>query len=215
MQRKEGQYETVPGSSNSFADWGSHSNLPFSQSVFGEGWLGKRAGLNGSLGLTGYEVLGVCACGPLSYVIILPMQKIFLNTDGGARGNPGPAGLGAVLSDENKKTIATASKYIGEATNNEAEYQAVLLGLDLLKQNLKPEIWKETKITLRVDSQLIARQIKGEYKVKEERLKVFCNQIKQIIKKDFPQFEIMEIRREQNQIADGLANEAMDKGQMI
>ncbi len=140
------------------------------------------------------------------------MLKIILNTDGGARGNPGPAGIGAVICDENKKIIATASKYIGENTNNEAEYQAVLLGLDLIKKNFKVEEIKLAEIELCVDSELIARQLKGQYKVKEDRLRVYHTEIKEILKADFPNFKITEIRREQNKEADELANEAMDGG---
>ncbi|OHA58830.1 MAG: hypothetical protein A2571_00390 [Candidatus Vogelbacteria bacterium RIFOXYD1_FULL_44_32] len=138
------------------------------------------------------------------------MLKIILNTDGGARGNPGPAGVGAVIYDENKKVVAIASKYIGETTNNEAEYQAVLLGLDLIKKNFSAEQIKSAEVELRVDSELIARQLAGKYKVKEDRLRVYHTQIKEILKTDFPNFKITEIRREQNKEADALANEAMD-----
>ena len=107
--------------------------------------------------------------------------------------------------------VATASKYIGKTTNNEAEYQAVILGLDLIKKNFSVAQIKSAEVELRVDSELIARQLAGKYKVKEERLRVYHTKIKEMLKTDFPNFKITEIRREQNELADQLANEAMDE----
>lgn len=137
-------------------------------------------------------------------------MKIILNTDGGARGNPGIAGAGAVIFDEAGKILASDSQALGETTNNEAEYQAVMLGLKLVQDNFGADKLKDLAVELRVDSELIARQLKGQYKVKEDRLRVYYTQIKETIKTKFPNFNIAEIRREQNKEADALANEAMD-----
>jgi len=136
-------------------------------------------------------------------------KKIILFTDGGARGNPGVAGAGAVIIDEVGETLKEVNKALGVTTNNEAEYQAVILGLEAIKEMFGTEGLKNMEVELKVDSELIARQITGKYKVKEERLKNWWRVIDDL-RVDFPNFTVIEIRREQNKIADRLANEAMD-----
>jgi ribonuclease HI len=140
------------------------------------------------------------------------MKKIILNTDGGARGNPGVAGAGAVIIDEEGQVVATVAKSLGVATNNEAEYQAVLLGLDLVKKTFSLDQLKALEVELRVDSELIARQLEGKYKVKEDRLRVYHTKITEMRAMDFPKLKIVEVRREENKLADELANQAMDEG---
>ena len=138
------------------------------------------------------------------------MTKIILNTDGGSRGNPGPAGVGAVLSDVAGNPLKTANKFIGETTNNEAEYQGVLLGLELAKKYLGKDKIKDTEIEVRVDSELIARQLRGDYQVKEERLWPYFMVVWNKRVSEFKKLSFVEIPREENKLADKLANEAMD-----
>jgi ribonuclease HI len=135
------------------------------------------------------------------------MKKIIIYTDGGARGNPGPAGIGAVIFDEHEKEIlAQAKEYIGETTNNQAEYKAVVLGLQKAK-GLKP---KPQEVEVRLDSELVCSQLSGTFKVKnpdfqESFIKIWN------LRQEFKKIEFKHVRREQNKIADKLANEAMDE----
>lgn len=134
------------------------------------------------------------------------MNKIIVNTDGGARGNPGPAAIGVVISD-GTKIIKEYGKTIGTATNNIAEYQAVVSALETLAKDLKDP--KQTDILIRADSELIVKQLKGEYKVKEpnlakEFLKVYN------LKHNFKSVSYLHVFREQNKEADRLVNEALD-----
>jgi ribonuclease HI len=138
------------------------------------------------------------------------MTKIYLNTDGGSRGNPGPAGCGAVISDEKGTVLKKVAKFLGTATNNEAEYQAVLLGLETLKKTFGTGKLKDIEVVVRLDSELVCKQLKGEYQMKEEKLFPYFIRILNMKVKDIPNLSFKHIPREQNSIADGLANEAMD-----
>ena len=89
-------------------------------------------------------------------------KKLIIHTDGGARGNPGPAGIGAVIYDEEKNVVAEISRYIGETTNNQAEYRAVLAAIEKAK-DFKPE-----EINFFLDSELVVKQLNREYKVKNK-----------------------------------------------
>lgn len=140
------------------------------------------------------------------------MTKIYLNTDGGSRGNPGPAGCGAVVSDEKGTVLKKASKFLGTATNNEAEYQAVILGLETLKKSYGTAKLGEMEIVVRMDSELVCKQLNREYQMKEEKLFAPFIKIWNYQVKDIPNIKFTYIPREQNGIADGLANEAMDQG---
>ena len=123
--------------------------------------------------------------------------------DGGARGNPGPAGIGAVLIDENGKKLEELSKYIGSATNNVAEYLAVIYGLT-------EAIFRGTKnVILNVDSQLVAKQLKGEYKVKDQNIRKYFG-IALNLFRGFDKVEVREIPREENKEADTLVNKAIN-----
>lgn len=137
-------------------------------------------------------------------------KKIIIYTDGGSRGNPGPAGVGVVIANEKGEAIKEYSNDIGIRTNNEAEYEAVILGLQKAKQVFGKEKTKEMEIEMRIDSELVARQLKGEYKIMEEKLFPLFIKVWNL-KMDFGKITFKEIPREQNRKADRLANEAMDK----
>lgn len=127
------------------------------------------------------------------------------HVDGGARGNPGPAGYGAVICDPQGKKIAELSEYLGHHTNNYAEYQGLL---GVLRYAIEHEI-----ATLHVvsDSELMVRQMKGIYKVKHPELRKLHEEAQQLVRQ-LKHFEIRHALREHNQTADRLANLAMDKG---
>ncbi len=125
-------------------------------------------------------------------------------SDGGARGNPGPAGIGAVLYNQEGEEIASISKFIGQATNNQAEYQALIAALKKAQQlNIK-----ELKVYL--DSELIVKQVNREYKIKDQDLAKLFLQVHNLILA-FPKISFHHIKREKNKRADELANQAMDK----
>lgn len=127
-----------------------------------------------------------------------------LYVDGASRGNPGPAGIGVVLYDGGNRVVQSYGRYIGETTNNVAEYTALLYGLQ--------EAISHQAVSLRVrtDSELLARQIQGRYKVKEPRLKALCDQVFHLIP-TFRSFAIDHLPRTKNREADRLANQAIDK----
>jgi len=137
-------------------------------------------------------------------------HKLIVYTDGGSRGNPGPAGVGVSICDEKGRQIKGYSKDIGIRTNNEAEYEAVIFALQKIKQLFGKEKAKNFEIEMRMDSQLIARQLKGEYKIEEEKLFPLFIKIWNL-RMDFGEIKFTEIPREKNKEADRLANEAMDK----
>jgi len=130
---------------------------------------------------------------------------ITAHVDGGARGNPGPAGYGVAISDASGKPVAELSEYLGHRTNNYAEYQGLLAALHYAAEN---QI-KALKVVS--DSELMVRQMKGIYKVKHPELRKLYDEAQQLVRK-LEHFEIRHAMREHNQIADRLANEAMDRG---
>lgn len=125
--------------------------------------------------------------------------------DGGARGNPGPAGYGVRVTDNGGKVLAEISKFLGHGTNNFAEYSALLAALDYALQHV------HKKLKIFSDSELLVKQMKGEYKVRSPELRPLYDQARARIRK-LESFNIQHLRREQNRDADRLANEAMDKG---
>lgn len=127
----------------------------------------------------------------------------YLNTDGGARGNPGPAAIGIVLKDENKNSIETKGIYLGNTTNNFAEYKGILEGLKLAK------IKGVTEINCFLDSELVVKQLLGLYKVKEETLKLLHKEVKEI-EKEFIKVTYTHVRREFNKEADLIVNKVLD-----
>ena len=130
-------------------------------------------------------------------------MKVALLSDGAARGNPGLSGAGAVIVQE-KKILKKIKKFLGNKTNNEAEYLALILGLE---QALEMGV---TEIDVYVDSELMQKQIEGKYKVKAPNLRPLFAQVFKL-KEKFTAFSIKHIRREKNKIADALANKAIDE----
>src|SRR5678815_572132 len=134
-----------------------------------------------------------------------PEKYLIAHTDGGARGNPGPAGYGVVIHDGQGNKVAALSQYLGRQTNNFAEYQALIGALEYAMEH-GPKALKVIS-----DSELLVRQMKGIYKVKNQDLKRLYDQAQQMIRQ-LDWFQIQHVLREQNREADRLANEAMDKG---
>jgi ribonuclease HI len=124
--------------------------------------------------------------------------------DGGARGNPGPAAIAAVVCDAEGELLEERSEPIGSATNNVAEYRALLLGIE------RAAALGATRLELIGDSELIVRQVKGEYKVKEPGLQELHRQVREALE-GFDQWSIRHVRREENAEADRLVNEELDR----
>lgn len=132
------------------------------------------------------------------------MSKITIFTDGGARGNPGPAAAGIVIIDGAKNI--SFGKYLGEKqTNNFAEYQAVILALEALKR----EGYAGREIAFKMDSKLVVEQVSGNWKIKEPSLKPLVAKIRELLA-DFPQHSFTHIPRAENAAADAQVNEALD-----
>ncbi len=136
-------------------------------------------------------------------------EKIIIYTDGGSRGNPGPAAVGVVICDEKGSAIKKYSKDIGIRTNNEAEYEAVIFALGKMKQLFGKEKVKDIDIEIRMDSELVARQLNGHYKIEEEKLFPLFIKIWNL-KMEFGNISFIEIPREKNTEADRLLNEELD-----
>lgn len=136
------------------------------------------------------------------------MPKIIIYTDGGARGNPGPAGAGAVIYDGNKK-VAEVSKFLGaRQTNNWAEYEAVILALTEAKRRGL----SKRPLELRMDSELIIEQLSGRYQVKEPTLWPQYMKVHNLLVANFPNATFTHVPRDQNKEADALVNKAIDAG---
>lgn len=133
------------------------------------------------------------------------MNKLIIYTDGGARGNPGPAGIGAVIFDEKKTVLAEISEYLGVATNNQAEYQALIAALK------RATTLGAKELECYLDSELVVKQLKREYKVKNKDLAPLFLTIHNL-SLNFKNINYTHIPREKNSLADRLANEAMDRG---
>ena len=134
-----------------------------------------------------------------------PEHYLIAHSDGGARGNPGPAGYGVVIQDEAGRKVAALSEYLGHRTNNFAEYQGLIAALEYAIEHGH----KALKVVS--DSELLVRQIKGVYKVKNATLQELHARAKQLIAQ-LDWFSIDHALREHNREADELANQAMDKG---
>jgi len=132
-------------------------------------------------------------------------MKATLYTDGGARGNPGPAGIGYVLTLADGRVVPQGA-YIGETTNNQAEYTALVHGLErALKEGVRT-------LDCFLDSELVVKQIRGEYRIKDENLKVLAERARSLVDQ-FEHVSFNHVRREKNQRADALVNEALDRQQ--
>lgn len=139
------------------------------------------------------------------------MEKLIVNTDGGARGNPGPSGIGVVVRSPAGGEVASLSKFIGHQTNNFAEYEAVAQALEALKKKLGAKT-KEVAIEVRLDSELVAKQLSNIYQVKEPSLFPQYMRVHNLMVSSFPHITFTYIPRAENADADRLANEAMDRG---
>jgi len=129
------------------------------------------------------------------------LEKIVLYSDGASSGNPGKAGIGVVIYDEDKKLIGKVSEFIGVTTNNVAEYMALIYGLE------EALYLKARKVKCFLDSELLVRQLGGSYKVRDERLKLFYKQVRHL-EHFFDKVSFSYIPREKNREADRLAKEA-------
>ena len=135
-------------------------------------------------------------------------MKYYINTDGGSRGNPGNAAYGFVIKDKDGKIVESKGKFMGHATNNEAEYSAVIFGLAHLK-NIVGDNAKQIDVEILADSELLVRQMNGIYKVKNERLiKLFMEVWN--AKAHFKSVTFTHVRRAQNKEADAMVNQALD-----
>ena len=126
------------------------------------------------------------------------------NIDGGSRGNPGPASYGVVIRDPKGEIVARLKKYIGRMTNNVAEYYGLIAALDWAQSN------QVRALRIESDSELLVKQMRGQYKVKSEDLKPLFERAKKM-SQSFASFRIDHVYREQNAEADALANEALDE----
>jgi ribonuclease HI len=131
------------------------------------------------------------------------MRKLTVNVDGGARGNPGPAAIGVVVRSPEGEVLEERGERIGEATNNVAEYRALLLGIERAAELGAGEV------ELVGDSELVVRQVKGEYKVKDATLRGLHSEAMRALR-PFESWSIRHVRREQNAEADRLVNDALD-----
>lgn len=132
-------------------------------------------------------------------------MKLVVNVDGGARGNPGPAAIGAVVQDAEGTVLDERGERIGKATNNVAEYRALLLGIECGAE------LGASELELVGDSELVVRQVKGEYKVKDATLRGLHTEVQRALQ-PFERWSIRHVRREHNAAADRLVNEALDGG---
>ena len=130
-------------------------------------------------------------------------MNLIIFTDGGARGNPGQAGIGVAIADETGKIITRHKKYIGEATNNVAEYEALILALN------KAAELGGANLQINMDSELVVRQMQGRYKIKDPGLKILAAEVLKL-RNQFASVEFIHVRRKQNKLADKLVNEAID-----
>lgn len=134
-------------------------------------------------------------------------MSIIIYTDGGARGNPGPAGAGASIQKDGVE-IASVSKFLGRQTNNWAEYEALILALEEARQRVGAPVTEP--VTIRMDSELIVKQMKGEYRVKDPELKKQYVRVQSLLTDHFSSVHFEHVRRAHNSRADALANNAMD-----
>lgn len=139
----------------------------------------------------------------------MPKEKLFdtkivVHTDGGSRGNPGPAAIGVVLGGKEY------GEYIGHATNNQAEYQAMIFALKKLKQILGKKKARETEVEMKIDSELVVKQLNGKYKILEKELQpLFLDTWN--LRLDFKSVSFEHVRREENKTADTIVNKILDQ----
>jgi len=138
-------------------------------------------------------------------------MKFTIHADGGARGNPGPSGAGAVVRDEFGSLVATVSKFLGHQTNNFAEYEAVILAFEEVLKLVPVSLRSKTSVTIKMDSMLVVKQMQGEWKVKHPNMKPQHARLR-TLEEQFGTVTFVHVYREENKDADALANAAMDRG---
>lgn len=138
------------------------------------------------------------------------MKKVVIHTDGGARGNPGPSGLGYTIDIDGK--VHEGSRFLGVQTNNFAEYEAIAEALSHLKRLVGEKGGKEIEVEVKMDSELAQRQLTGKYRITEPTLFPQFIKVWNMKVAYFPNITYTHIRRELNKDADRLSNEAMDRG---
>lgn len=140
------------------------------------------------------------------------MATIYINTDGGSRGNPGPAGIGVVFFDSAGKVFLDHCDCIGTGTNNEAEYSAIVAALKMLRDSdwLVSNNSPENEVVCRLDSKLVVEQVNGNYKVKQPHLAKFVAEIHELLRDLKVKISFTYVPREQNKEADALVNKALD-----
>lgn len=134
------------------------------------------------------------------------LDVVAISCDGGSRGNPGPAAIGAVVTDPSTdppRRLATVSEAIGVATNNVAEYRALIAGLEAAAA------FRARRVVVRADSELLVRQLEGRYKVRQPHLRPLFEQAKRLLA-HYDEVDVAHVRREQNTDADALVNAALD-----
>ncbi|MBU6391672.1 MAG: ribonuclease HI family protein [Planctomycetota bacterium] len=131
------------------------------------------------------------------------MSKLIIHTDGASRGNPGKAGIGVAIYDKDYTLIEELCKFIGESTNNVAEYQAMIVAAQ------KAVDYNAAEVTFKTDSELLVRQLKGIYRVKSLNILSLYNKLTTLLNK-IPAWKIQHVRREENVRADALANQGID-----
>jgi ribonuclease HI len=135
------------------------------------------------------------------------LTSVTIFSDGGARGNPGPAGIGAILLDAQGQTLAEVSEFIGKATNNQAEYLALLAGLE------KAHEFNVSSVFMFLDSKLVVEQIAGRWKIKDLELRKIAEKIHAVLV-GFQSWKIQHVPREKNRVADCLVNKAIDNAKL-
>lgn len=142
---------------------------------------------------------------------IFSTEKITIHCDGGARNNPGPAAIGVVISGigNQESAIKGYSEFIGRATNNQAEYRAVIFALKKIKQLIGKEESKDLEIAIKSDSELLVNQLNGRYKIEDKDLQLLFFEIWNL-KPDFKKVEFIQISREENKEADLLVNQELN-----
>ena len=140
------------------------------------------------------------------------MKKFIIYTDGGSRGNPGKAGIGVVICNEKDQEVKKYGEYIGDnLTNNDAEYSAVIFALKKFKALFGKKLAENTDIEIRVDSELVVKQLNGQYRLENPKIQQFFIEIWNL-KFDFKSIKFKHIPRERNREADRLVNKALDAG---
>ncbi len=137
------------------------------------------------------------------------MNKFIVHTDGGSRGNPGPAAIGVVICNEKDQVLKEYGEFIGETTNNEAEYRAVISALKKIKAQWGKENAKKAAVEVYADSELMVKQLNGEYKISHPTTQKFFIELWNL-KTDFAKVTFTAVPREQNKQADKMVNQALD-----